>query len=214
MSRLKLLLAGTAFAVSLAASGGIAQAANLISDGDFSSPNVAGGWGLFNFPQVGGWMNDNSDALEVGTSGIYGLACDNPSCQLLELNANTFGLVSQTVSGLVVGAAYDLSWDYGGRTSGGPQAMNAYFGGNFLTMDSGSIGVWTTNLFHVVATSTSETLTFSAINLGGAPSYGNEITNVSLTGGVPEPAAWMLMIGGFGLAGAALRHRRAAAAAA
>jgi hypothetical protein len=32
-------------------------------------------------------------------------------------------------------------------------------------------------------------------------------------GGVPEPATWALMIGGFGLAGAALRRRRAAATA-
>jgi microcystin-dependent protein len=30
--------------------------------------------------------------------------------------------------------------------------------------------------------------------------------------GVPEPASWALMIGGFGLAGVALRRRRAAAA--
>jgi hypothetical protein len=29
----------------------------------------------------------------------------------------------------------------------------------------------------------------------------------------PEPAAWALMIGGFGLAGAAMRRRRRAAAA-
>ncbi|MBS0332417.1 MAG: PEPxxWA-CTERM sorting domain-containing protein [Proteobacteria bacterium] len=32
------------------------------------------------------------------------------------------------------------------------------------------------------------------------------------TGGVPEPATWALMIAGFGLAGASLRRRRAAAA--
>ena len=31
--------------------------------------------------------------------------------------------------------------------------------------------------------------------------------------GVPEPATWLLMIGGMGLAGASLRRRRAALAA-
>lgn len=34
------------------------------------------------------------------------------------------------------------------------------------------------------------------------------------TGGVPEPASWALMLGGFGLAGATLRHRRRLALAA
>lgn len=41
----------------------------------------------------------------------------------------------------------------------------------------------------------------SATGLAGA---------VPLNGGVPEPATWALVIGGFGLAGAALRRRRAA----
>jgi hypothetical protein len=41
--------------------------------------------------------------------------------------------------------------------------------------------------------------------------YGNPLFNPSA---VPEPASWALMIGGFGLAGAALRNRRRAQAAA
>jgi hypothetical protein len=51
------------------------------------------------------------------------------------------------------------------------------------------------------------------VNNGG--SYYNDSTGLSATfstGGVPEPTTWALMIGGFGLAGAALRRRRAAAA--
>jgi hypothetical protein len=35
---------------------------------------------------------------------------------------------------------------------------------------------------------------------------------VTTSGGVPEPASWALMVGGFGLAGAALRRSRATAA--
>jgi hypothetical protein len=39
--------------------------------------------------------------------------------------------------------------------------------------------------------------------------FNQGVDNVSVTaGGVPEPASWALMIGGFGLAGAALRRRR------
>ena len=34
--------------------------------------------------------------------------------------------------------------------------------------------------------------------------------NLSVTGGVPEPAVWAMMLAGFGLMGAALRRRRGA----
>jgi hypothetical protein len=52
-------------------------------------------------------------------------------------------------------------------------------------------------------------------NLSGVP-IGVRIDGSGVaggTGGVPEPASWALMIGGFGLAGAALRRRRLALAA-
>jgi hypothetical protein len=56
------------------------------------------------------------------------------------------------------------------------------------------------------------------IQFSGTPGY-MAIDNITVEAGqifaatVPEPAAWALMIGGFGLAGAALRRRRAAVAA-
>jgi hypothetical protein len=40
--------------------------------------------------------------------------------------------------------------------------------------------------------------------------YNVGLDNISVAGGAPEPAAWALMLGGFGLAGAALRRRKAA----
>ncbi|HEY5289395.1 MAG TPA: PEPxxWA-CTERM sorting domain-containing protein, partial [Caulobacteraceae bacterium] len=57
------------------------------------------------------------------------------------------------------------------------------------------------------ATSTSEVLTFTSNDIGGNPAEGNELTAVSLTA-VPEPAAWALMLAGFGGLGGALRMSR------
>ncbi len=50
----------------------------------------------------------------------------------------------------------------------------------------------------------SSTLTFAAI--GTSDSLGGYLDNIALDG-VPEPAAWALMIAGFGLVGAASRRR-------
>jgi hypothetical protein len=188
-------IASLTAAVALAAS---AHASSLISDGDFSSPNQHGGWSIYS-PGLGlgSWNNTNGDGIEIGYSPIYGLPCINGGCQNLEVNANTFDTDSQKISGLTVGQTYHLSWEYGGRTSGGPDSLNVYFGGVLLTTDTGSVGTWTLNSFNVVATSDMEVLTFQSIASNGAPSYGNEVTNVVL--GVPEPSTWAMML--LGLAG-------------
>jgi hypothetical protein len=212
-SYLRVAIAATAIMTASAAFAG----PNLISDGDFSSPNQGGGWSIY-YPGIDGWVNsygnDNSgnlysDGIEIGTSPIYGLPCDNGGCQNLEVNANYFDTDEQIVSGLTVGTTYKLTWDYGGRTGGGPDFLDVYFGGKWLTTDSGSIGYWTPNTFLVTATSTSEALVFSSEITSGAQSYGNEITNVSLS--VPEPATWAMMAAGFaGLGFLGLRGRRMA----
>ena len=44
------------------------------------------------------------------------------------------------------------------------------------------------------------------------PSFNFTADENSISSGAPEPASWALMLGGFGLAGAALRRRRAKAA--
>jgi len=209
--------AGGAIAAALGgfAMAGVAQAGQLIVNGDFSNPNEGGGWSLSN--SVPGWTNDNGDIVEIGASGVYGLGCYTASCQNMEVNANTFDTVSQTITGLKVGESYQLSWAYGGRSGGGPQALNVSFGGKALTQDSSNgYANWALNTFDIVAKSSSETLTFASVDtsaLGGLPSYGNEITAVSLTA-VPEPSTWAMMLIGFGGLGAAIRSRRTRVAAA
>jgi hypothetical protein len=53
-------------------------------------------------------------------------------------------------------------------------------------------------------------LTFRFSNTSGGLVIDNVTVDVigAATNGVPEPAAWALMVGGFGIAGAALRRRR------
>jgi hypothetical protein len=181
-------------------------ATNLITDGDFSSPNQSGGWTIY-YPGTNGWASTNGDGVEIGTSPIYGLPCVNASCQNLEIDANNFDTIGQTISGLTAGASYTLSFLYGGRTSGGPDALDVYFDGAHLTTASGSVGVWTPYSFTVAPTGSTADLVFVAQNLGGLPSYGNEITNASLTA-APEASTWAMMALGFaGLGFAAFRKR-------
>ena len=47
--------------------------------------------------------------IELDYSPSIGLPCYDSACQNLEVNADTFDTVSQTVSGLTVGAKYTLS---------------------------------------------------------------------------------------------------------
>lgn len=202
------LIAGLTAALSAPAFAGV----NLVQDGEFSTSNVGTSWTTtITTP----WTNlTDVNGIEIGYSPIYGLPTANATGTNLEVNAYTWGGVEQTVSGLVVGQVYDLSYLYGGRTSGGPDSLNVSFGGTLLTTDFGSAGVWTPNSFLVTATATSEVLEFASIPSDGSPSYGNEITNVSVTA-VPETSTWVMMLAGFaGLGFAGYRRKKIATLAA
>ncbi len=198
----KQFLIGMVAAIAALSGGGAFAASNLVTNGDFANPNVGTGWGLYS--SIPGWTSATgatsiTDTIEVGGSGNYGLGCANTTgCQNLELNANTFGNVYQTLTGLTAGMTYTVSYLYSGRTGGGLSALDAYFGTQLLTTNSSSVSSWTSNVFNVVATGTSETITFSALATSGNPSYGNEITNVSVTA-VPGPVAGSGLFSALGL---------------
>jgi hypothetical protein len=74
-----------------------------------------------------------------------------------------------------------------------------------------SAGQLTWNSIAPITTSDGSQFTVSFQNLSGIG--GHSVTDqayitVDHVGGVPEPASWALMIGGFGMAGAMLRRRR------
>ena len=81
-------------------------------------------------------------------------------------------------------------------------------GGNFPNAANGNQFLPGTNgLFKVVGEAGE---TFTGITLAsGTNSF--EIDRLAVSGGVPEPATWGMMILGFGMAGSLIRRRRAAA---
>lgn len=192
--------------IALVTAGSAQAATNLVVNGDFTNPNTGGGWA--SLASIPGWASENGDSIEVGNAGIYGASCYSASCQLLELNANRFGSVSQTVAGLVTGATYKFGWAYAGRNGGGAQLLDVFVNGSKVAQNSsnGSFAGWHDNALNFTATGPSAKIMFSSVNAGGNQSYGNLITGVSV-GGVPEPASWAMMIAGFGMIGFAVRRR-------
>jgi hypothetical protein len=119
--------------------------------------------------------------------------------------SGTGGLASQdyTLAGAMTATAYS------------PQLSQIFFIGDGLTGDgTGDVQVFTaptgaTRLFLADA----DSLGSSTGNLGSLAVNFSSSADITVTAGVPEPAAWGLMIAGFGLAGTALRRRRSAATA-
>jgi hypothetical protein len=209
----KLLIGGTAAAMAIAA--GAAQA-TVIVNGDFSQPQSfpnSGQWSLFNgVGGVPGWT-DTSDKVEIGNSGTYGLTCFSATiCQNLEVNAFRFDTVTQTITGLDTSKTYTVSWAYGGRNGGGPQALDVSFAGQTVHNSSDGLAddaVWKVFSLNVKPTSSTEILSFASEDTsaqGGLLGYGGEVTDVAIA--VPEPATWAMMMLGLGCIGAGLRMRR------
>ena len=101
------------------------------------------------------------------------------------------------------------------------EAARAFINGRWSTDDYGfdilingqSTGNWAgefSNWYDFSVTSGfvagTNTLDFIVYNTGGPGGL-----RVEMSGGVPEPASWAMMLGGFGLVGGALRSRRKAA---
>jgi hypothetical protein len=132
-----------------------------------------------------------------------------PACQSMETNGTQPDAISQTVAGLAPGKSYTLSWEYGNRPgANGTEFMNVLLNTAVVATnsDDGS-GNWDANSYHFVATASSYVLTFAGQPGTGNPSYGNEVTDVSLIAAVPEPSPLIILaVAAAGLIGAMWRR--------
>jgi hypothetical protein len=135
--------------------------------------------------------------------------------------------LTQMITGLTVGQTYTLSFNYAfsqqynfdiDTVQGLSVALGSFaaalpsFDGT--TVASEGFSGWSTFSTKITANATTETLSFLASSDLSVPPFAL-VSDVSLTGGVPEPSTWAMLLIGFGGVGfAAYRNRRAAAVAA
>jgi hypothetical protein len=135
--------------------------------------------------------------------------------------------LSQTITGLIVGETYTLTFDFAGAQEYGTTGSQtegwkygfASQGANPLqqtdSLNNASKGFtgWESETYNFVATSTSDTLYFLAKGTPSGQPPMSLLDSVSLVGAfgtvsaAPDPATWMTMLVGFGIVGASLRRR-------
>jgi hypothetical protein len=210
LRKMTALAAGVA-ALALA---GSASAGNLIVNGDFETGDLSG-WSVVDSGS-GSWfatLNGAGSPLNsfaspfLATGGDWNAQTDQGGPGSHDL--------SQTL--LLGGGNYKFQFDaYGNDQSGSGGAGDQ----QYLVIDDSTalLGplvdpAWAHFSFDLTLGAGLHTFTFHEND--DRSFYNAAVDNVSLTtSSAPEPAAWALMIGGFGLAGASLRRRKAAVAAA
>lgn len=217
-------LAAAAF-LAVAAVPAIANAGvDLISNGGFESPTLGAG----NYDYVGGTLNSWTYS---GSAILINAANPNPGGSAWYPSApaptgfggvqfagvQQQGSLSQTFN-VTSSGALDLTWLSGGRPASygccnGDQSYQVLVGG----VVEGTYSTTSGQAFTPVSLTLlglglgAHTLTFQGRSPNDETAF---IDNVSLSAAaVPEPAAWALMLVGFGGMGAAIRGRRTATAA-
>jgi hypothetical protein len=174
---------------------------------------------------VAGQYGSNTlwDATNGGANTWNGLAANGGNFAAIDGDFQDEPL-TQLITGLTPGNKYYLSFNYAfgqqyGFDGATVQSLSATFGDlnlgssdNFNVASHGFTG-WQQAGGYITADSTSELLSFVAHGNLPVPPFAL-VSNVSLTGGVPEPATWTMMILGLGSLGAIARRRRAVAHAA
>jgi hypothetical protein len=204
MTMFKLL----ALAGAVALTGGLPASAASIADHSFENP---AGAGSFDYnPTVAGVVFTGDAGVTASAAG-FDPAPDGVQNAFLQTTASSGAQIDISVTGLTAGNVYSFSYLDDQRTYYGVVAYTVSFNGATIASYSPAAAGWTprtTSTF--TALGSTGTLTFAAPVL--CCDNGAGIDDITLNGGgatgVPEPAAWALMLVGLGGLGAATRARR------
>lgn len=190
---------------------GIAGGANAGTNffNDWESTNFGASAGYTIIPSYEGWTTVSGSGIEIQYNSIAGAPLSGVN--LVELDAYS----NSTMQRAITAGNYVLTFFYSPRpyVSAASNGIDVLLNGASIFNITGSGGANTIWTNHTVNFSLASAGTLGFAATGTSDSVGGYLEDVRLADarGVPEPATWALMIGGFGLAGSALRRRRTTA---
>lgn len=204
-----LALAATAIAAMSAS-----VAAVTVANWSFESPNVGASF-LYGPVVAGNSFNGSAGVQGNGSAWGFVAAPDGTQTAFLQSFGSSTGTISLDISGLTAGATYSVSFHLADRPGYGDNPVALFHGNLLIGSFAAPSTAWTQfTSGPFTASGNSGMLTFAAgPNTGYDAGVGlDAVTVTQLSGVVPEPGSWALLITGFGLTGAALRRRRTAVA--
>lgn len=170
-------------------------------------------------PWAGNGVWTTGNGVDLVKSGDYGLMCAFGTGNCVDLSGSAPGSISHSL--FLTPGRYNLSFDFTGNqldAAGGPRPQVGFtaaidsFSHNTGPLSNSSSTFSSYASDFVISSAGNYLLSFTQ-DVGGDPYRGSIVDNVSVSA-VPEPAAWALMILGFGVVGGTLRRRRQTLAAA
>lgn len=221
---MKKLAFATLASVAMIAAAGPASAATVIFTSTFegagnsdnlrtgaNDPNTQTPAGTFGtYLQADGWTATGANNPIELQNNVAGAPDPSGGNVFVELDSTRNSSMSRTIA---AGGNYTLSFLYSPRpgrsasTNGIEVLLNGVVFNPPGVVTGGPFGTtqWSTVNIGSFFAAAGSTLTFRAA--GTSDSFGGYVDNITLAA-VPEPAAWAMMIMGFGLIGGALRSRK------
>ena len=172
------------------------------SNSIYTAPIVRSGFSIGNVGE------DEQHFHEIDSTAFPGFVVNNGTGVLFNDRNTRLFIESATPGQAFTFSSFDGAAAGSGDATGGATTLNVrgFLLGNLVTSANFTINGNNFASFSGFA-GNFDRLVFDAVNGGG----GFSLDNVTLNGAaVPEPASWAMMIGGFGLLGAAMRRRTAA----